>query len=482
MRSRSDSAGSLRARVTARAPWLVGTVRRVFAIDVRALAAFRIALAGYVLLDLSHRARGIRTFYTDDGVLPGAVLANEYPIVASLSFHTLFGSVWGQAALFGLAGVAAIGLLIGTRSQLLAAGLAIWYSSLFARNPHVLYGADGLLMVSLLLGALLPIGARWGIEARPASTKSQIASLGSAALLLQLIAIYLANVWFKLRSDLWMRGEAVQNVFQLDQYAILLGPLLADVGWVTMALNWGWLFMLASSPLLLITEEWRRTLVVGAFAVAHIGMGLTMFIGLFPLILLVLLLLYLPESFWERLDAGIPSFSGWLPTSGERQSLPHLGGIGEVVGIFVLVLVLLVTLGWPVLAIADSPGTPGAIGEEYPYTLFAPTPPTDTAGFGVAITLSDGTERNFHHGTSIDPDGRSATLATDRSHLWFQYLSDMRQGSEIEHEALGAYLCRQADEVFETEGVESTVYLVRDPSSVTGGGDRVTTEVLARSC
>lgn len=455
-------------------------MRACFAIDLRALAAFRIALGAYVLLDLALRARERRTFYTDDGVLPRDVLAAEFPAFATLSIHAISGAGWVQAALFAVAGAAGIALLVGVGSRFVAGGLAVWYASLFARNPHVLYGADGLLLMGLVLGAFLPLGARWGISAHASDHDSPVVSLAGATLLLQLVVIYLANLPFKLRSELWVRGDAVENVLQLEQYAIVLGPHLVEMRWLLTGFNWGWIALLAVSPLLIASEGRVCTLLVGAFAVAHVGMGLTMFIGLFPLIVLVFLVLYLPAGAWDRLDARVPV----LPLRGPdlRWSRSQVRARLRPIGVVVIALVLVVTLGWPALAIVDAQGTAGAVGEEYPYTLFAPNPPTDTAGFGVTVTLADGTERNPGADSPVDSEEVAEGLDTDRSHLWYQFLSEMRWGSDREHAALGTYLCNRGAYEYGPESTGVTVYRVSEPSPVTGGGERRATPIVAAEC
>ena len=90
---------------------LVAAVRRRFAIDARALAGFRIAVAALVGGDVAFRARSLRAFYTDAGVLPRSALAAEYPTLAALSLHALSGSVAVQAVLFAATALAALALL-----------------------------------------------------------------------------------------------------------------------------------------------------------------------------------------------------------------------------------------------------------------------------------------------------------------------------------------------------------------------------------
>ena len=74
--------------------WIDEEVRLWFGVDVRALAAFRIGLGLLVVADLVIRGRQLRTFYTDAGVLPRGVLDEQFPVLATLSFHTVSGDFW----------------------------------------------------------------------------------------------------------------------------------------------------------------------------------------------------------------------------------------------------------------------------------------------------------------------------------------------------------------------------------------------------
>ncbi|MEM6985856.1 MAG: hypothetical protein AAF499_04885, partial [Pseudomonadota bacterium] len=137
---------------------------RVFALDLRSVALFRVGLAVAVLSDLLYRASDLSAFYTDAGVLPRTVLReaiNAQPV----SLHALSGGAGLQIGLFVLCALAALALLIGYRSQLAAFVCWALMLSLHQRNPLLLQGGDDLLVILLFFGFLLPLGARFGIDA-----------------------------------------------------------------------------------------------------------------------------------------------------------------------------------------------------------------------------------------------------------------------------------------------------------------------------
>src|SRR5688572_7361877 len=88
-------------------------LERLFGIDPRALATFRIAIATILLVDLVVRASDLRAMYADDGVLSiAATQAYQSPAV-HWSLHFLNGSVEYQAALMVVAALLAGLLLAG---------------------------------------------------------------------------------------------------------------------------------------------------------------------------------------------------------------------------------------------------------------------------------------------------------------------------------------------------------------------------------
>lgn len=96
----------------------------VFALDTRSLAVFRVALALTILGDLALRARDPGAFYTDDGVLPRALLADDIgsrtpwlSLGVGLVPHFWFSGLIGQGFWFVVAGLTAVLLLVGWRTR-----------------------------------------------------------------------------------------------------------------------------------------------------------------------------------------------------------------------------------------------------------------------------------------------------------------------------------------------------------------------------
>lgn len=475
--------------------------------------------------DLLLRAREIRVFYTDAGVLPRAAHAEVFSSLAAASLHTLTGSTGGQSLLFALGAGFALATTVGYRTRLATAGTLLLHASLYARNPYVLNGGDGLLALALFLGVFLPLGARWSIDAVtasrrgasgvPAAEKDRAAGasasdwwvldLATVTVLSQLVVIYTANALFKHRSDAWMSGQAVRYALELEQFSVLLGPSVAAFPRLLVAVNWVWVGMLWLAVLLVLATGRLRVAVVAAYVAAHLGMLATMRLGLFPLVVIAILLLYLPAPVWDRVerrvaagarDARLADWSRDLfarvpsvlpgPGAGPREDLPASARrVGRTVGVVVLAAVLVASVLWPAAALGAAEGTPAervVETDDYPWTLFAPNTPTHTVWYVAPVTLASGDEIDALHGGPISWREPADAADTYPSPLWHRYLSDLRWADETEHRPLAAYLCREAGTASGGEPTEVALYSLHRPIDAVGGGDVERDELFRYDC
>jgi hypothetical protein len=72
-------------------------LERAYGLDLRSLALFRICLGALIVGDLIRRARDLRAFYTDFGVLPRAVLLEQFAGRWVISVHLSRCSSWGMS-------------------------------------------------------------------------------------------------------------------------------------------------------------------------------------------------------------------------------------------------------------------------------------------------------------------------------------------------------------------------------------------------
>lgn len=254
-----------------------------FSIDSRSLRLFRIGLGLIVLWDLFDRSHVLTAHYVDGGVFTAT------PGSGFLSFHGLWGSFSGQALFMALHALFAVAMIINHRPRLSAILTFLFTVSLQNRNPLVLYGADDVLRLMLLFSLFLPFPS--------GGPPQQIRGAGSVALLTQVVVIFLCAGLHKLGNSDWRAGTAlVDSVYAFPGVAshfVVSRPLTFEV------FNYFVMGLQLAAPLALLPAT--RALILGLFWCLQIGMALTMSLAMFPFVVAVAWLPFLPTGFWTAL-------------------------------------------------------------------------------------------------------------------------------------------------------------------------------------
>lgn len=278
-------------------------MRRLFATDLRSLAAFRIAVALLLLVDLIDRARDLTVHYTDFGVFPRAAFS-ALSGYSDFSFHALGGSTAFEAILFTLAGGFALLLLAGRWTRVASVASWIFLVSLHHRNGYVLYGGDLFLRLLVFWGMFLPWGVRYSMDARTSRAPgNEVVSIGTATLLLQVVFVYVFTGILKAKDPSWQDGSAVYYAVALDTYARPLGVSLLHFPRLMRGLSYATLVFELAGPLLLLATFRRprlRIATVAVFVVFQASLGTFLSLGLFPWISTAAILPFLPGPFWEK--------------------------------------------------------------------------------------------------------------------------------------------------------------------------------------
>jgi len=244
--------------------------RQVAGIDLRSLAVFRIGLALVLLWDLGVSLSSARAFYSNDGFMPLASLEpfRESPWLWSI--HTWSGSTAWQVVLLVLNMVAATCMLVGFRAQLAAFVCWALVGSLQIRNPTVLSSCDTILRLLCFWAMLLPLGARWSVDAmrrvtRAGGREGMIASWPSLAILIQVCLVYWMGAAMKNGAE-WLRdGTAVYYALSLDQFVSATGRELLRYPGLCRALTFGTWWLEVIGPALAFIPYriglWRVALV-----------------------------------------------------------------------------------------------------------------------------------------------------------------------------------------------------------------------------
>ena len=318
------------------------TKTSVFAFDIRSMALFRIALGILLIADLIYRLPTLVELYTDDGwytrQFSFEYYQREYGGLWNYFIWSLYwisGSPTFVRLLFVASVVFAVLLTVGKWTRLATIGCWALWISLQVRNPLVITSGDFLLKMVLFWSIFLPLGATWSVDAARRSAAGRpfgypgksFVSLATVGFLIQLIASYLFPGIAKL-NEIWFRGEAMAYVLRLDIYITEFGrsllandTLLAFTSWATVFAEAIWILTL----LVPFKNDWFRWSNLIVFWSFHIGIGLAMSIGLFPVISMVAWLPLLPSSFWNRFSGSpaathVSRFDSPLRFSGTKLS------------------------------------------------------------------------------------------------------------------------------------------------------------------
>ncbi|MEA2292436.1 MAG: hypothetical protein QOE86_75, partial [Solirubrobacteraceae bacterium] len=285
--------------------------RDAFAADLRSLAAFRIVLGLLVLVDLADRARNLTAHYTDAGVLPRAdLLANREILDSSFfSLNLISGGASVQAALFAIAALAALALLVGYATRLMTLIVWLLVVSIEWRNPLIGGGGEILLRLLLFWGMFLPLGAVWSIDrlrqrgAPPPSPR--LVSVPAAALFLQIAFVYWFAFMLKSGPEWKWDGTALARALTLEQFAKPAATFLLGFPALLTVLTFGVLALEGLGPFLLFSPFRTgtfRTLAVALFMGFHLGIWLTLGMGIFPAVAGLAMVCFLPPGFWDRVE------------------------------------------------------------------------------------------------------------------------------------------------------------------------------------
>lgn len=309
-------------------PALYSVLRRPFVLDLRALALMRAAVAAVLLLDIGIRSTDLEAHYSNMGVLPISVLLDHAWTPYQFSLHASSGLWQVQAVLFGLAALLAVALLLGYQTRLVTALSWVLLVSVQNRNPLILQGGDDLLRMLLFWGFFLPWGRVYSLDARrrPAPASLEYSSAATVALLVQLALVYWCTALLKNSPEWREEGTALYYALSLDQVLMPGGRLLYPHPDLMRMLTHVTFYVEMLLPFVLFIP-WRvpfwRLLFVGVLWGFHLGISLTLFVGLFFLINMASVLGLLPAGFMQWLETKlVPRYQRLGPALRARLAQP----------------------------------------------------------------------------------------------------------------------------------------------------------------
>jgi len=468
-------------------PIVRARLREIFGADVRSLAVMRIGAAMVVIADLFQRLPALRAHYTDQGVLPRALLET---MDAGWSVYRLTGSFAGIGVLWGIALVFALGLLLGFRTRFAAVACWVLLVSLQNRNPFVYHSGDDLLRLTLFWGMFLPLGRQWSIDARqrrPADAcPGQVVSVGTVGWFLQIFCLFVFLFDHKLLGNAWRNGTAVYYALSVEQFRASFGTLLLGfprlLPFLTHAIliQQGLTLVLLATPFLIGPS--RVIAIVGVIA-TQIGFGLCFQLGTFPWIMSIAILALLPAWFWRKLECFTRSGPASFPAA-EANKLSSSADAWREIAMKIARAGMIAFGGFSILAIVlwnlsqagatfQLDGRDVGLEEtllgrlartlrlDQRWSMFAPNPQTEDGWFVLEGKLSSGATIDlFPDLVSGHVDGAAMDLALARGlhwekpplisqtfsgHRWLLFFLELalaERPSQVQIRGLSEYICR----------------------------------------
>lgn len=303
----------------------------VFSLDTRSLALFRVGLALMILWDYAVRFQDLHLHYTDSGVLPRTALTADAQLSTSLiSLHLASGSAPFEALLFVGGIIGAIALLLGYQTRLATFTSWILLASVQGRTPLMMQGDDTIRRLCLFWALFLPLGASFSFdkaltrypiaEEDPPPAPKSILSFASVAFIAQLMMVYVFNALQK--SDvIWhSQATALYYTLQIDHLVRPAGHALAGQTSLLPLLSRVTVPFELYVPFLLLIPKKNaciKLMVIFTFIIFHIGIAVTLAIGIFSATCIVFWLALLPGAFWDSWSS-LAVRRGWKPQQSFR--------------------------------------------------------------------------------------------------------------------------------------------------------------------
>jgi hypothetical protein len=289
-------------------------IKETFSFDYRSLALYRFLLGLIVVADVIYRLPDVVNFYTDVGLIPRSIFVSEMSMPWSFSLHLANGSSAFAFFMFGLHLIFGVMIVVGIKTHWAMIGAFLMTVSVHNRNWLVNNGGDDILRALLFISIFLPLNRCFSVDSalrtnKSAERKNHFSTWG-LVFFFQVFAIYFVSFILK-DHPIWRKEfSAIFFSSRLDIFATPFGVWLRDFS----------TFLKLSTVFTIYTEYWGPLLLIFSFLFArfwwgvrlfvitlfislHFGIILTMWIGVFPYLCIVMWLMFIPSSFWDKINS-----------------------------------------------------------------------------------------------------------------------------------------------------------------------------------
>lgn len=287
-----------------------------------------------LLVDIFIRMRYLTAHYTNEGILPLSALFRYAWNPNYFSIYTAGSSYGVILSLFAINILCVLNLLIGYKTRLFTFICWIFLISLHNRNPLIHQAGDDLLRLLLFWGLFLPWGNRFSYDGMREGLNTIkplfFKSWACVAYLLLLFSIYFFSALHKSSPEWTSDFTALYYALSLDQISLPAGKLIYPYEGFLKILTAITYYTELILPFVLFfpffIRQFRMLFLI-VFGMLHLGIALSINVGLFPFICIISMLGLLPPSFFEWIKKY--QFSLKM-THSSPKLIPKLGSIGFI--------------------------------------------------------------------------------------------------------------------------------------------------------
>ncbi|MEM9727784.1 MAG: HTTM domain-containing protein [Myxococcota bacterium] len=306
-----------------------------FSIDTRTLGFTRIAIGLMLFFDLAKRSTELTLWFTDEGLIPNAMLAEHplRPYGESIFFYV--DTVPEVRLAFVLVALIYLCFLVGLFTRVMHVLAWVCLISLHIRTDVLANGGDYVFGDLVLWTAFLPLGATFSVDAsrRKRAGKPPMASphvsVAVFVALFQLAIIYFFNAIHK-GGVTWRDGTAVYWLAQQERIVTFAGYWMREnlPLWVFQGLTYGTLvieFLLGFLILSPWGKPWTRRLSILGILALHLGIALVSNVGLFSFVMIAYSTLLISKEDWDWLRDRVAARRGESARLVSALTLPKEG-------------------------------------------------------------------------------------------------------------------------------------------------------------
>lgn len=273
------------------------------------MALGRVLLALMILWDILRVFPIVNIFFTDEGIVSRSDFLGRSLEFGSFSLLLLNGSSSFATTLLVIGMISALFVMFGIRTRLT---LFICWSILVSfqeRFVHLYNGGDALLLILIFWSFFLPINLRASWDSgfqKIFQEKNQHCSFFTFAFIMQVIFVYFFSALNKYHPVWHKSGTALYYVSELESYLKYFGFYLKDFPIFMKVVSKITVWFEGVVPFLLLVPFYVSTLrliTIFSFIAFHVGIELTLEVGNFSFIAIMMWCFLLPSEFWNFLSA-----------------------------------------------------------------------------------------------------------------------------------------------------------------------------------